>query len=84
MWDLVTAQEMADKPGIDELWSEVLGLRLKIAANADFPGDYRAYRWQLLNRFDYTPEDSKSFCAAIEQVGVPAAERQRMVDDISP
>ena len=73
MWDLVTEKEMADKPAIDELWTEVLDLRMQQAANAGFPGDYRAYRWQQLSRFDYTPDDAKAFCAAIEKTAVPAA-----------
>ena len=68
-------REMDDRAPINELWSEVLGLRLQQAANAGFGNDYRAYRWQLLNRFDYTPEDSKTFHAAIEKTAVPAAGR---------
>ena len=35
--------------------------------NAGKP-DYRAYRWQQLLRFDYKPEDCRSFHKAIEQV----------------
>ena len=35
----------------------------------------REYAWQQKLRFDYTPEDCKSFAAAIEQVVVPAATR---------
>lgn len=49
-------------------------VRLKIAENADMP-DYRAYVWKQKFRFDYTPEDCKSFHAAIEEVVVPAASR---------
>ncbi len=75
IWDLYTARELADKPVIDALWTEVLALRMQQAANAGFPGDYRSYRWQVLKRFDYTPEDSKAFCRAIEQTAVPAAGR---------
>ncbi len=35
--------------------------------------DYRAYMWKQKFRFDYTPEDCKSFHAAIAEVVVPAA-----------
>ncbi len=59
---------------INELWVKLLDLRCKIAANAGKP-DYRAYRWQQLLRFDYTPEDCRRFHQAIEQVVVPAARR---------
>ena len=49
-------------------------VRLKIAENAGMP-DYRAYMWKQKFRFDYSPEDCKSFHAAIEEVVVPAAQR---------
>ncbi len=75
IWDLVTARELADREAINGLWREVLGIRLEQAANAGYPGDYRAYRWKVLNRFDYTAQDSMTFQAAIEQVVVPAAGR---------
>jgi oligoendopeptidase F len=51
-----------------------MDLRLKMAANAG-KSDYRAYRWQLCKRFDYTPENCKSFHRAIEEVVVPAVAR---------
>jgi len=73
-WRLVMARQMADRSAINALWQQFLALRLKIAANADFP-DYRAYRWQQLSRFDYTPADCVSFHEAIEAVVVPAAAR---------
>jgi oligoendopeptidase F len=75
MWDLVTARELADRASINELWAEVLDMRLQQAGNAGLPGDYRSYRWQLLHRFDYTPDDSKTFQDAIENTAVPAAGR---------
>jgi oligoendopeptidase F len=75
IWELVTAREMADRESINDLWKEVLGIRLEQAGNAGYDGDYRAYRWQLLKRFDYTPEDSKTFQDAIEATAVPAAGR---------
>ena len=36
---------------------------------------FREYAWVNKLRFDYTPEDCKSFAKAIEQVVVPAATR---------
>ncbi|PZR97967.1 MAG: M3 family oligoendopeptidase, partial [Chloroflexi bacterium] len=45
-----------------------------LARNAGLP-DYRAYRWQQLNRFDYTPDDCKGFHRAVEEVVVPARTR---------
>jgi hypothetical protein len=51
-----------------------MDVRSKIAGNAGKPS-YREYAWQQKLRFDYTPDDCKSFAAAIEKVVVPAASR---------
>ncbi len=73
-WRLVSERQLADRRAINDLWHKLLAVRLKIAHNAGKP-DYRAYRWQELLRFDYTPADCRSFHNAIEQVVVPAALR---------
>ncbi len=73
-WRMAMERQLADRQALNELWARFLDLRGQMAANADKP-DYRAYRWQQLLRFDYTPEDSKSFQQAIEEVVVPAARR---------
>jgi oligoendopeptidase F len=73
-WRLVAERQLADRDAINNLWQEFLSLRLRMAENAGRP-DYRAYRWQQLLRFDYTPEDSLRFDKAIEEVVVPAAAR---------
>ena len=59
---------------INELWVKFMDVRARIAKNAGMPS-YREYAWQQKLRFDYTPEDCKSFASAIEQVVVPAATR---------
>jgi len=73
-WRLSMTRQLADRQVVNDLWKEFLALRRKIAANADQP-DYRAYKWQQLHRFDYTPEDCRSFHDAIEKAVVPAAKR---------
>lgn len=73
-WRAAFERQLADRGAINDLWQKSLALRLKIAYNAGKP-DYRAYRWQELLRFDYTPADCRSFYNAIEQVVVPAALR---------
>ncbi len=73
-WRLVAERQQADRELINNVWQKLLDLRLKLAKNAGRP-DYRTYRWQELNRFDYTPEDGRRFHAAIEAVVVPAAKR---------
>jgi oligoendopeptidase F len=74
VWRLSAARQLTDRAAINELWIKLLNLRLQQADNAGF-SDYRAYRWQQLQRFDYTPQDCRSFHQAIEKVVVPAAAR---------
>ncbi len=73
-WRLAAKRQLADRGALNELWQKLLPLRRKMAENADMP-DYRAYMWQNLKRFDYTPADCRKFHDAIEQVVVPAARR---------
>ena len=73
-WRLTAERQLEDRRAVNEVWLKLLDLRRKLAINAGKP-DYRAYRWQQMLRFDYTPADCKSFHAAIEKVVVPAAQR---------
>jgi oligoendopeptidase F len=73
-WRLAMQRRLADRGKLNDIWVRLLKLRLQIASNAGFP-DFRSYIWQAMHRFDYTPEDCKSFGRAIEQVAVPAAAR---------
>ena len=73
-WQAREACLMKERQSLNELWEKFMAIRLKIAENAGMP-DYRAYIWQQKFRFDYSPEDCKSFHAAIEEVVVPAAQR---------
>jgi len=73
-WKMLSERIYQNREAVNDLWGELMAIRLKIAENAGFP-DYRAYKWKQNLRFDYTPEDCKSFHAAIEEVAVPAAQR---------
>jgi oligoendopeptidase F len=73
-WEAVHAQFARARAEINAVWERLMPLRLKIAQNAGMP-DYRAYTWKQRFRFDYSPEDCKSFHAAIEEVVVPVARR---------
>jgi oligoendopeptidase F len=73
-WEVTQACRLKERRNINALWEKFTPLRLKIAENADLP-DYRTYVWKQKFRFDYSPEDCKSFHAAIEEVVVPAASR---------
>jgi oligoendopeptidase F len=74
IWRTAAERRLMDREAINDLWTKLLNLRVQMAQNAGFP-DYRAFRWQELHRFDYTPEDCETFHRAIEQVVVPVATR---------
>jgi oligoendopeptidase F len=89
-WELMESCLLKERQNINKLWEQFMSVRLRIAENADLP-DYRAYMWKQRFRFDYSPEDCKSFHAAIEEVVVPAAQRayerrrQRLgIDSVRP
>ena len=73
-WEALARRQLQDRAAINEQWERFMSLRQQIAANAG-KADYRAYRWQLYKRFDYTPQDCKAFHKAIEEVVVPAVTR---------
>ena len=73
-WRVTAERQLQDRQAINDLWMKLMDVRGQLAANAGLP-NYRAYRWQQLLRFDYTPEDCKRFHQAIEKVVVPAASR---------
>ena len=73
-WRLRLKRQFADQESINSLWAKLVALRHQKALNAGFE-DYLAYRWQQLQRFDYTVEDCLQFHQAIESVAVPAASR---------
>ncbi|MFO7541107.1 MAG: M3 family oligoendopeptidase [Chloroflexota bacterium] len=80
IWRLRSQRQLADRETLNDLWVKLLDNRLQQAANAGFVDadgriDYRAYRWQERQRFDYTPADCETFHRAIEEVVVPAATR---------
>jgi len=90
-WRLSMERRLADREAINALWQKFLHVRTHIATNSGFGGDYRAYRWKQLLRFDYTPADCETFRRAIEHVAIPAAmritERRRRrlgVDSLRP
>jgi len=73
-WRMVSQRQLSDRDAVNELWGRYMDLRRQIAHNAGFD-NYRDYRWRQLLRFDYTPDDCRTFHQAIEDVVVPAAAR---------
>lgn len=73
-WRLAHERRLQDREQINDLWKQMLELRIQIATNADEP-NYLSYGWKSRGRFDYTPEDAQTFHKAVEDVVVPAAIR---------
>ncbi|MAU13596.1 MAG: M3 family oligoendopeptidase [Anaerolineaceae bacterium] len=74
-WKLIQERMREDREAQNDLWRQFMDLRKQIAKNAGYD-NYRDYIWQDKGRFDYTPEQVLQFTAAIEEVVVPAMERQ--------
>jgi oligoendopeptidase F len=75
-WEAIWTRRLRDRDAIDALFDEMLGIRQRIARNADCR-DYREYAFRDMERFDYTPADCERFAATIERVGVPAMRERR-------
>ena len=73
-WNLKAGRQLADREAINDLWQKFMQVRAKVAVNNGMPS-FREYTWVQKLRFDYNPEDCKSFANAIEKVVVPAATR---------
>ena len=73
-WRKTLSRQLRDREAINQLWQKMLALRFKLAGNADCPS-FRDYRWQQMLRFDYTPDNCRTFQQAIEDAVVPAARR---------
>ncbi|MFC5271924.1 M3 family oligoendopeptidase [Adhaeribacter terreus] len=55
---------------LDQLYSELITLRHKVATNAGF-ANFRDYMFAALGRFDYTPQDTFDFQNSIAEVVTP-------------
>jgi len=69
-WSLAEDRRTKDRETMDQLYSELVALRQKIAKNAGFD-NYMGYAFRRRERFDYSPEDCIRFQDAVEQHIVP-------------
>jgi oligoendopeptidase F len=69
-WSLAEERRLKDRKTMDQLYSDLLTVRQKIAKNAGFD-NYRDYAFRKRERFDYTPQDCFRFHEAVEQHIVP-------------
>ena len=73
-WRSASERRLKDRDKINEVWKKILQIRMNIAKNAKHD-NYRSWRWEYLNRFDYTPDDCLDFHSAIEKVVMPFANK---------
>ena len=73
-WLAISEKRYSVKSEADDIYNEMLKLRVKTAENADYK-NYRDFAHDRLQRFDYTPEDAVNFQLAIEKHIVPLARK---------
>ncbi len=90
VFDLTTGRRLQDAEKLENLFDEMLKLRIKIAKNAGFD-NYRDYMFRRKERFDYGPEHCFQFHDGIENIVVPltktaTAERRKAmnIDSVKP
>lgn len=70
VYKLIAERRMQDAETLDNLMSELIALRHKIAVNAGYK-NYLEYRFAELGRFDYTAEDCVQFHKSVEETVIP-------------
>ncbi|MBA2389022.1 MAG: M3 family oligoendopeptidase, partial [Geodermatophilaceae bacterium] len=71
-WRKIMERYLQERERLNTLYLQMLPLRRQMARNAGFD-NFREYHWQVLGRFDYTPDDCFTFHDAIEHEVVPVA-----------
>jgi oligoendopeptidase F len=70
IFELINNRRLQDSEKLNDLMSNLIEMRRQIAANAGFE-NYRDYKHQALNRFDYTTEDCFRFHESVKKCVVP-------------
>lgn len=70
----IASRRLQDAEQLDQLFSELVSLRQKIAVNAGFE-NFRDFSFAAMGRFDYTPKDCFDFQNAIQQHVVPVCNK---------
>ena len=74
IFDNVNDARLARSTELDQLFTELIKLRNKVAEQADYK-NYRDYKLDALGRFDYTAEDCFDFHNAIRAECVPLIDK---------
>jgi oligoendopeptidase F len=73
-WELSASRRLQDKDALDDLFDQMMALRIEIAREAGF-SNYVDFAFRQRERFDYGVEDAHRFHAAVERVVVPLARK---------
>jgi len=69
-WRAIQQRRLLDSRSLDQLFTDLVGLRHQVALNAGF-ANFRDYMFAALGRFDYSVQDCLDFHAAIRATVVP-------------
>ncbi|SCY69453.1 M3 family oligoendopeptidase [Alkaliphilus peptidifermentans] len=69
-WKLIQERRMHANKELDNIMDQLIQIRHQIAVNSGF-NNYRDYMFKKYERFDYTPDDCKTFHRAVERIVVP-------------
>lgn len=69
-WKKIQECRLKDKDALDNAYDKLFKIRNQIARNSGCK-DYIEYIFKVKNRFDYTPEDCKTFHQSIEDLVLP-------------
>jgi oligoendopeptidase F len=75
VWQKITASRLAHRETFNDLYSDLIQMRHRIALNAGF-SSYADYKFAELGRFDYTRADCYAFHDSVEKVVRPELERR--------
>jgi len=70
VYTMVQARRAQDEEKLNDLFTKLIELRNQVAVNAGF-ANFRDYKHQALNRFDYTVQDCLDFHEAVKLHAVP-------------
>ncbi|MFA6897103.1 MAG: M3 family oligoendopeptidase [Patescibacteria group bacterium] len=73
-WRLVYQKFLEKRDEFEKLFDEMKKLRVEISKNAGF-ANYRDYKHQSLERFDYSPEDLLQFHKSVREAVLPQLQK---------
>ena len=74
-YEKIQQRRYADAGKLQDLYSDLVALRHKVAKNAGF-SDFRDYSFKSMGRFDYRPQDCLEFHRSVQESVVPILTRQ--------